>query len=51
MEYDLTPEPKSTLKPLPPIAKQLIGIDNQECVVELDENGLISEDVLCRQCR
>ena len=51
MEYDLTPEPKRTIKPIPPLAKQLIGIDTDECTVDLDESGVIAEDVVCRHCK
>lgn len=51
VEYDLTPKPKRTLKPMPPLAKQLIGIDTDECTVDLDENSMIAEDVVCRHCK
>lgn len=50
MEYDLTPEPKKITIPIPPLAKQLMGLDSQERSVELDEKGLLAEDIDCRQC-
>lgn len=51
MEYDLSPEPKRTRNPIPPLAKQLIGIETDECKVDIDKDGLIAEDVDCRQCK